>query len=223
MKKKKKSKWKRRLSLKEEDFVNQNLYRIDTFLESYTAKCIANKYFTDIKTHQGELTSDLYFALRRVAIGCNDHKNAFVWYGPEVFSQTIEEYFQTNIKTKDRLRYPWERKLKKRGKYILHKQRSRYIESITNIKPFKVLDCQLISRLIRKAGLSKMQIIVFLLKARKDMSLVQISNRINRSLTTVKNHYYRALQKIRKYIRQAHIEMEDLYRNLKKEEISELY
>lgn len=219
MTKKKKSKWGRRLSEKEEEFVNHNLHRIDTFLKSYTAQCIANKYFTDIKTHQGELASDLYLAMRRVAIGCDDYENAFDWYGPAVFSQTTEEYFQTNIKKSDKLRDPWERKLKKRGKYILQKQRLRYIESMTNIKPFKVLDCQLISRLIRKAGLSRMQIRVFLLIARKDMSLVQISNRINRSLTTVKNHYYRALQKIRKYIRQAHIEMEDLYRNLKKEEI----
>ena len=215
----KEKRWKRRLSGAEEEFVNKNLYRIDTFLESYTAKCIANKYFTDIKTHQGELTSDIYFALRRVAIGCDDYDNAFDWYGPAVFHQTIEEYFQTNIKKKDKLRDPWERKLKKRGKYILQKQRLRYISEKTENRSFKILDCQKISQLIRRAGLSKMQIRVFLLKARRDMSLTEISQKINRNLSTVKRHYYRAINKLKKYTKQTHLEIADVYRNLTEEEI----
>ena len=72
-------------------------------MKSYTAKCLANKYFTYIKTHQGELASDLYLAMRRVAISCDDYENAFDWYGPAVFSQTTEEYFQTNIKKNDKV------------------------------------------------------------------------------------------------------------------------
>ena len=83
----KEKRWGRRLSEKEEEFVNHNLHRIDTFLKSYTAQCLANKYFTNIKVHHGELASDLYFALRRVAIGCDDYENAFVWYGPAVFME----------------------------------------------------------------------------------------------------------------------------------------
>ena len=214
--------WERTLSGKEEEFVCQNLHRIDTFLKSHTARSLAGKYYTNIKTHQGELASDLYLALRRAAIGCQDYENAFVWYGPVVFSQTTEEYFQTNIRQSDKRRDPSKRRLKDKGKSVLHTQRLAYIESNASAKPFKVLDCTKISHLIRRAGLTKMQIRVFLLIARRDMSLMEISKRIGRSLCTVRTHYYRAINKLKAYVHRAHLETVDVYRDPTKEEIFDL-
>jgi DNA-binding CsgD family transcriptional regulator len=219
---KKEKRWERRLSDAEEQFVNQNLHRIEEYLQTQTARSIASKYYTDICSHHDELVSDLYFALRRVAIGCQDYENAFVWYGPAVFSQTTEEFFLSHIKRYDKLRNPRTRKLKDKGKKILLRQRLKYIAAITDSRPFKVIDCQLISRIIRKAGLSKMQIRVFLLKARRDMSLYQISKKLKRSFSTVRTHYQRAINKLKQYIRHMHIDITDLYRNLTKDEIFEL-
>ncbi len=213
------NKWEHRLSEKEEEFVSQNLHRIDAFLKSYTAGAIAGKYYAKISIHHGELASDLYLALRRVAMGCDNYENAFLWYAPKVFIQTTEEYFQTNIRQSDKRRDPSKRRLKDKGKSVLHTQRLAYIESNANIKPFKVLDCKKISQLIRRAGLTKMQIRVFLLIARKDMSLRQISKKIDRSYYTVRTHYYRAINKLKKYTKQMHLEITDVYRNLTKGEI----
>ena len=213
----------RKITKVNEEFIDKNLYRIDEFLDSQTAKRIADKYYTKIEIHKGELVSDLFLALRRMAVYCNCYENAFLWYGPVVLSHTLEEYFQMNIQNTDKLRDPWKRKrLEEKGRSILLVQRQKYIEQEYNTHPFKVLDCKKISRLIRQAGLTKMQIRVFLLKARKDMDFRQISKKINRSLCTVRAHYYRAINKMKKYTNRTHLEIEDIYRTLTKQERTDL-
>lgn len=210
------------MSEENESFVNQNIYRINEFLETSTAKQIVSKYFTKMDDCSDELTSELYFALRKIAFYCDDKGTAFSWYGPEVFRNTLEEYFQQPIKLRDRMFSPKKRDLTEKGKAILNKQRFAYIEMKSETKPFKVLDCQKIRKLMKEAGLTKLQRIVFLLRNKRHLTFEQISKRLDRKSKTIQSHYYRALYKLKAYTRLSHLEMTDLYRNPTKNEEIEL-
>ena len=51
MGKKKKKKWEKKLSDENQQFVDQNYYRVEKFIKSKSAKGIARNYFTFIDNH----------------------------------------------------------------------------------------------------------------------------------------------------------------------------
>ena len=202
--------WEVKMSDEDENFINQNVWEIDKFLETCTAKQICRKYYANIETSYGELKSELYFALRKIACYCDDRENAFIWYGPVVFSSTMEEYFINNIRKADR-----------EGRLAIE-----HLERFTEPKHFKVLDCSVMISIVKKAVPNKKQRKAFWLRTRHHqglMSFKDIGKRIGCNKSNTKKHFDRAVKNLQNYVRSINLGMDEIYRSLSDKEINELF
>ena len=202
--------WKEQMSDEDEKFVNQNVGEIDKFLETYTAKHICKKYYANIDASYGELKSELYFALRKIACYCDDRENAFVWYGPVVFRNTTEEYFINNI-----------RKASKETEIAIE-----HLERLTEPKHFRVFDCPAMISIVKKAVPNIKQRKAFWLRVRYYQGLMtfeHVGKRTGCNKSNAKRHFDRAVKNLQNYVMSIDLGMDEIYRSLSDKEINELF
>jgi hypothetical protein len=197
--------YEKRLSKEQEAFIETNSFRIDRFIASGICHIICHNYRTTVKQHSLELKSELYFALRKVAYHCNNLEYAYISYIPETFKQTVEEYFIEPIRDEKRL-----------VKYLKTR-------IIPEHRPFKLLNCPKVRRLLRKAKLTIHQRKAFIFRNRGlKLTFKQISIKLNCNERNTKKHYYRALELIKDYVKRTSLEIDDIYRTPTEEEYAKL-
>jgi len=198
--------WELPLPIVQEKFVKDNMQKILEYVETTSVYEICSRYDKPLEQYRGILISELYSGLRKVAYYCNNLDIAFRGYAQVTFRQTVEEYFA---------------KAYRDGKKEPKINRSYYILQ-PEPKSEAIIDFSVIAKIIKKAGLTRNQKRVLLLRDNKGLRFQYIARKLGLQVSTVCTHYYRAIQKLQCYVKSVSIELEDVYRELTKAEKIEL-